>query len=45
MGVYPYGPGKAYPQDGAHLRYLLQYNTRQVSGEEPKSYRFEFSKP
>jgi hypothetical protein len=45
MGAYPYDPGKAYPRDDAHLKYLLQYNTRQVSGEEPKSYRFEFSKP
>ena len=45
MGSYPYGKGRAYPQDDAHLKYLLQYNTRQVSGEEPKSYQFEFSKP
>ncbi|HSB76006.1 MAG TPA: CRTAC1 family protein, partial [Terriglobales bacterium] len=45
MGGYPYGKGRAYPQDDAHLKYLLQYNTRQVSGEEPKSYQFEFSKP
>jgi Tfp pilus assembly protein PilF len=45
MGVYPYGPGKEYPLDDAHLNYLLKYNTRQVGGEEPKSYRFEFSKP
>ena len=43
MGVYPYGAGKAYPLDKAHLDYLLQYNTRQVSGEEPRSYRFQFS--
>ncbi|HTM41174.1 MAG TPA: FG-GAP-like repeat-containing protein [Terriglobales bacterium] len=45
MGVYPYGAGKAYPLDDAHLKYLLQYNTRQLSGEEPKSYQFQFSKP
>jgi Tfp pilus assembly protein PilF len=45
MGAYPYGPGTAYPLDDAHLRYLLQYNTRQVSGQELKSYRFQFSKP
>ena len=43
MGVYPYGTGKAYPLDKAHLDYLLQYNTRQVSGQEPRSYRFQFS--
>jgi len=45
MGVYPYGQRKAYPLDDAHLKYLLEYNTRRVGGEEPKSYRFEFSKP
>jgi Tfp pilus assembly protein PilF len=45
MGVYPYAPGKTYPLDDAHLKYLLEYNTRQVSGEEPKSYRFDFSTP
>jgi hypothetical protein len=48
MGVYPYDARKAYPLDDAHLKYLLRYNTRQMSGEEPKSYRFQFpsnSKP
>jgi Tfp pilus assembly protein PilF len=45
MGVYPYGPGTAYPLDDEHLKYLLEYNTRQVSGEEPQSYQFQFSKP
>ncbi len=45
MNVYPYGQRKAYPLDDAHLKYLLEYNTRRVGGEEPKSYRFEFSKP
>ena len=45
MGIYPYGPGKAYPLDDAHLRYLLQYNTRQLSGDQPKSYRFQFPTP
>jgi tetratricopeptide (TPR) repeat protein len=45
MGVYPYGPEKVYPLDNAHLNYLLNYNTRQVNGEEPKSYRFQFPNP
>jgi Tfp pilus assembly protein PilF len=45
MGVYPYGQGKAYPSDDAHLKYLLEYDTRQVSGEDPNSYQFQFSKP
>jgi len=41
MGTYPY-PGKAYPVDGDHLRYLLDYNTRHVSGNEPSSYAFDY---
>ena len=27
---YPYAPGESYPTDSAHLRYLREYNTRQV---------------
>jgi hypothetical protein len=42
MGVYPYGVGKSYPGDDGHLNYLLEYNTRQVSGQQPRSYRFRF---
>ena len=41
MGTYPY-PGKAYPSDDNHLRYLLDYNTRHVSGNEPSSYSFDY---
>jgi tetratricopeptide (TPR) repeat protein len=42
MGVYPAPAGKTYPLDDAHLNYLLDYNTRHVSGEEPSGYRFEY---
>jgi len=42
MGTYPYAKGKAFPQDDAHLDYLLNYNTRHVSGNEPQGYRFEY---
>jgi hypothetical protein len=37
MGTYPY-PGKQYPLDREHLNYLLEYNTRAVSGNEPSGY-------
>jgi hypothetical protein len=41
MGTYPY-PGKSYPLDDNHLKYLLEYNTRHVSGNEPRGYWYEF---
>jgi hypothetical protein len=41
MGTYPY-PGKSYPLDDAHLNYLLEYNTRHVSGDEPTGYSYQF---
>jgi hypothetical protein len=41
MGIYPY-PGKQYPLDAEHLNYLLQYNTRTVSGNEPSGYWYQF---
>ncbi len=41
MGTYPY-PGKAYPVDDNHFRYLLDYNTRYVSGNEPTGYSFDY---
>lgn len=33
MSSYPYPPGESYPLDESHLRYLLEYNTRQVKGQ------------
>jgi tetratricopeptide (TPR) repeat protein len=42
MGDYPYAPGKAFPLDDAHVNYLLEYNTRQVSGNEQRGYWFDY---
>jgi hypothetical protein len=42
MGDYPYAPGKSFPLDDAHLNYLLEYNTRHVSGNEQRGYWFDY---
>ena len=44
MGTYPY-PGKAFPSDQDHLNYMLEYNTRFVSGNEPRGYSYQYAKP
>ena len=41
MGLYPY-PGKAFPLDDEHLKYLLEYNTRYMSGNETRGYAFDY---
>ena len=41
MGVYPY-PGKSFPLDDVHLNYLLEYNTRYMSGNEARGYAFDY---
>jgi len=41
MGMYPY-PGKSFPLDDAHLNYLLEYNTRYMSGNEARGYSFDY---
>ncbi len=41
MGTYPY-PGKSFPMDDAHLNYFLQYNTRHLSGDEPRGYSYNY---
>ena len=43
MGTYPY-PGKSFPSDPAHLDYMLKYNTRFLSGDEPRSYSYHYAK-
>ena len=43
MKGYPY-PGESYPLDHEHLNYLLDYNTRYVSGNEPSGYSYQFPK-
>jgi tetratricopeptide (TPR) repeat protein len=45
MGTYPYPAGKSFPLDDAHLNYLLDYNTRHLSGNEPQGYRFDYGPP
>ncbi len=42
MGAYPYPQGKSFPLDDAHLNYLLEYNTRQMSGNEQRGYWFDY---
>jgi tetratricopeptide (TPR) repeat protein len=44
MGEYPYGPPKAFPLDDAHVNYLLEYNTRHMSGNEQRGYWFDYRK-
>src|SRR5271165_327283 len=42
MGEYPYPPRKSFPLDDAHLNYLLEYNTRHMSGNEQRGYWFDY---
>jgi len=43
MGEYPYAPKKSFPLDDAHLNYLLEYNTRHMSGNEQRGYWFDYA--
>jgi tetratricopeptide (TPR) repeat protein len=45
MGGYPYAPKKTFPLDDAHVNYLLEYNTRHMSGNEQRGYAFDYGKP
>jgi tetratricopeptide (TPR) repeat protein len=42
MGEYPYTPKKSFPLDAAHVNYLLEYNTRHLSGNEQRGYWFDY---
>jgi tetratricopeptide (TPR) repeat protein len=42
MGDYPYAPGKSFPLDDGHVDYLLEYNTRHMSGNEQRGYWFDY---
>src|SRR5258706_4334529 len=44
MRGYPYPPGKSFPLDDAHVNYLLEYNTRHMSGNEQRGYWFDYGK-
>ena len=39
---YPYPQGKDYPDDPEHLRYQLEYNTRQRSDRMPSTLRYHY---
>jgi tetratricopeptide (TPR) repeat protein len=41
MSTYPY-PGKPYPLGEEQLKYLLEYNTRYMSGNEAAGYSFQY---
>jgi tetratricopeptide (TPR) repeat protein len=42
MGDYPYAAGKSFPLDDTHVNYLLEYNTRHMSGNEQRGYWFDY---
>ncbi len=42
MGQYPYTPKKSFPLDDPHVNYLLEYNTRHMSGNEQRGYWFDY---
>jgi hypothetical protein len=42
MGEYPYAPKKQFPLDDVHVNYLLEYNTRHMSGNEQRGYAFDY---
>ncbi len=39
---YPYPAGSGYPLDAEHLRYILDYDTRPVSGPAGSSFQFQY---
>ena len=41
MRGYPY-PGQHFPDDGEHMDYLMEYNTRFMSGNEAAGYSFQY---
>ena len=41
MRAYPY-PGQSFPTDAEHMNYLLEYNTRFMSGNEASGYSFRY---
>jgi tetratricopeptide (TPR) repeat protein len=43
MGEYPYSRKKTFPLDDEHVNYLLEYNTRHMSGNEQRGYWFDYS--
>ncbi len=44
-GMRKYPPAEAFPLDNSHVDYLLQYNTRYMSGDEARGFGFHYSSP
>jgi tetratricopeptide (TPR) repeat protein len=42
MSGYPYAPKQSFPMDDEHVNYLLEYNTRSMSGNEQRGYWFNY---
>jgi Flp pilus assembly protein TadD len=42
MKDYPYAPPQSFPLDDEHVNYLLEYNTRHMSGNEQRGYSFDY---
>jgi Flp pilus assembly protein TadD len=42
---YPYPNGVAYPEDKAHMQYMLEYNTRGVAGPAVDNFLFQYPPP
>jgi tetratricopeptide (TPR) repeat protein len=40
---YPYPETQGYPADSEHLKYQLDYNTRQRSGQLPPNLRYQYA--
>jgi Tfp pilus assembly protein PilF len=40
---YPYHEGDEYPGDAEHLKYQLEYNTRERSGRMPATLRYDYT--
>jgi tetratricopeptide (TPR) repeat protein len=45
MSGYPYPADQSFPLDDPHLNYLLEYNTRYMSGNESRGYAFDYLAP
>lgn len=45
MRTYPYPANQSFPLDDAHLKYFLDYNSREVSGNEPQGYSYNYERP
>jgi tetratricopeptide (TPR) repeat protein len=45
MREYPYPSHESFPLDDSHVNYLLEYNTRHMSGNEQRGYRFDYPGP